>query len=268
MDYSSSTISRSPYAHTDNRCGVDMHFLAYMLSGWARLVSVHEDITVQTGEMLYIPLHCRYQSYWYGHPTVSWISLAFRDFPDPAGRAFPLQRIVPTDSDRDRMLAIPRDRPVDCTAAGQLLTLLGQLLPRMVTADPDPRAARIRQSVQYMEAHPRAPIPELAKQCGMDAITLHGCHGYLIAEFLSPAFNKRTDGYGGCLENRCRFLSIPAAHSQNRPSHHKQPLFLTCPSAARNFASTPKKRECWLSMLQSGKISIRWIDFPPDLAYT
>ena len=66
MDYSSSTISRSPYAHTDNRCGVDMHFLAYMLSGWARLVSVHEDITVQTGEMLYIPLHCRYQSYWYG----------------------------------------------------------------------------------------------------------------------------------------------------------------------------------------------------------
>ena len=66
---------------------------------------------------------------------------------------------------------------------------------------------------------------KLAKQCGMDAITLHGCHGYLIAEFLSPAFNKRTDGYGGCLENRCRFLSIPAAHSQNRPSHHKQPLF-------------------------------------------
>ena len=48
---------------------------------------------------------------------------------------------------------------------------------------------------------------KLAKQCGMDTITLHGCHGYLIAEFLSPAFNKRTDEYGGCLENRCRFLT-------------------------------------------------------------
>ena len=167
MDYSFSTISRNSYAHTDNRCGVDTHFLAYMRSGWARLVSVHEDITVQTGEMLYIPLHCRYQSYWHGHPEVSWISLAFRDFPDPAGRAFPLQRIVPTDDDRAQMLAIPRDRPVDCGAAGQLLTLLGSLLPRMATADPDPRAARIWQSVQYMEAHPRAPIPELAKQCGM-----------------------------------------------------------------------------------------------------
>ena len=45
-----------------------------------------------------------------------------------------------------------------------------------------------------------------AKQAGMDAITLHGCHGYLIAEFLSPVFNQRTDEYGGSFENRCRFL--------------------------------------------------------------
>lgn len=45
-----------------------------------------------------------------------------------------------------------------------------------------------------------------AKQAGMDAITLHGCHGYLIAEFLSPVFNKRTDEYGGSFENRNRFL--------------------------------------------------------------
>ena len=41
---------------------------------------------------------------------------------------------------------------------------------------------------------------------GFDAITLHGTHGYLIAEFLSPLYNKREDEYGGCLENRTRFL--------------------------------------------------------------
>ncbi|MGN1306056.1 MAG: FAD-dependent oxidoreductase [Faecousia sp.] len=45
-----------------------------------------------------------------------------------------------------------------------------------------------------------------AKMAGVDAVTLHGAHGYLIAEFLSPIYNKRTDCYGGSLENRTRFL--------------------------------------------------------------
>lgn len=45
-----------------------------------------------------------------------------------------------------------------------------------------------------------------AQHAGFDAITLHACHGYLLAEFLSPLYNKRNDEYGGSLENRCRFL--------------------------------------------------------------
>ncbi|MBD8070362.1 NADPH dehydrogenase NamA [Bacillus sp. PS06] len=46
-----------------------------------------------------------------------------------------------------------------------------------------------------------------AKEAGFEIIELHGAHGYLINEFLSPLSNKRTDQYGGSLENRYRFLS-------------------------------------------------------------
>lgn len=48
-------------------------------------------------------------------------------------------------------------------------------------------------------------VAGLAKRAGFEMIMIHGGHGWLLNQFFSPYFNRRTDEYGGSLENRCRF---------------------------------------------------------------
>ncbi|MRG86497.1 NADPH dehydrogenase NamA [Salinibacillus xinjiangensis] len=60
---------------------------------------------------------------------------------------------------------------------------------------------KINETVQAFQSGAKR-----AKEAGFDIIEVHGAHGYLINQFLSPLTNQRTDSYGGTTENRYRFL--------------------------------------------------------------
>ena len=98
--------------------------------------------------------------------------------------------------------------------------------PSALPADersPVPRAltiAEIRQlALDWGAAAARAD------KAGFDVVEIHGAHGFLIHQFLSPQANQRTDEYGGSLENRMRFaLEVSRCVRANWPEH--KPLFM------------------------------------------
>ena len=70
--------------------------------------------------------------------------------------------------------------------------------------EPAPAAATESEINEIVDAF--AMAARRADRLGLDAIEIHGAHGYLLHQFLSPISNQRTDAYGGSLENRMRLL--------------------------------------------------------------
>lgn len=68
-----------------------------------------------------------------------------------------------------------------------------------------PRELTTEECEGIMKAFVKGAV--LAKTAGVDGVELHGAHGYLLNQFLSPYTNKRTDKYGGSFTNRMRMLA-------------------------------------------------------------
>jgi NADPH2 dehydrogenase len=64
-----------------------------------------------------------------------------------------------------------------------------------------------------------------AVEAGFDAVEIHGAHGFLLSEFLSPLTNQRTDEYGGTEENRCR-LHLEILSEVRRRVGNTVPIFV------------------------------------------
>jgi len=99
----------------------------------------------------------------------------------------------------------------------QLVHCGGQTTARAAGTQPvAPSAVKVDQYPELPRELSEGEIAELVaafaagatrgREWGFDAVQLHGAHGYLINQFLSPLTNRRTDRYGGSLENRSRFL--------------------------------------------------------------
>jgi 2,4-dienoyl-CoA reductase-like NADH-dependent reductase (Old Yellow Enzyme family) len=88
---------------------------------------------------------------------------------------------------------------------------------------PSPKAMTLEEITIFKNAF--AAAAKRAVQVGFDFIEIHGAHGYLLHQFLSPTINKRTDQYGGNFENRTRLL-LEVVDIVRSIIPKDQPLFL------------------------------------------
>jgi 2,4-dienoyl-CoA reductase-like NADH-dependent reductase (Old Yellow Enzyme family) len=86
-----------------------------------------------------------------------------------------------------------------------------------------PREAGPADLDEVVEAFTRAA--QLAHLAGYEAVELHAAHGYLLHQFLSPLSNRRTDSYGGSLQNRMR-LPLRVARAVREAFPMENPVFV------------------------------------------
>ena len=90
--------------------------------------------------------------------------------------------------------------------------------PMLATMFGTPRELKHEEILDIIQRF--ATAAAICEKAGFEGVQLHGAHGYLISQFLSPLTNKRTDQWGGSIENRSRFLleiykAVRAATSEN-----------------------------------------------------
>jgi len=151
------------------------------------------------------------------------------------------------------------DRPLregnwDLVSASALAYALQSRVPSEITRE---QMTQVRRD--FVEAARRA------EEAGFDAVLLHCTHGYLLSSFLSPLSNRRTDSYGGSLENRMRFpLEVFESVREVWPS--RSPVFVAIPGAdwaeggwepqdAAALAERLKERGCDMAVILTGQTS-------------
>ena len=189
------TFSFSRYHYTDNRAGVADHYIGYMKSGSARLVSDCEQIQLAEGDLFYIPCGCRYQSYWQGsegsegaesagaeggeesqRPAISFDSFAFRYFPERENLYFPLQKVPfgPVAEEVVRLIGLlEADLQVNCRSVGLLYQLLGLMRPYMRFGRRGAESEAVEKAVAYIRSHSDFQVSELARLCHMSESALY-----------------------------------------------------------------------------------------------
>ena len=193
-----------------------LHSFALIESGNAEFFCEGECITVNEGEVIYVPKGCRYRSVWHGVPQTVFYSCHFDTVPfgEPIGkRVFKLQKLENCRNTRDLFLEIAREEsdPVSSLhAVGSFLHLLSKLFPCMRYESDLTLNDRIIDAVRYIEVHYDMPlrVSELASLCHVSPSYFYECFKKEMGTSPIEYKNKITIGHAQRILSDTKDISI------------------------------------------------------------
>ena len=166
-------FSYEKYHHSNASGGAPCHFFAYMERGRCKIVSERGTREFGPGDVFYIPMGLKYQSYWYGDPEISFRSYGFLSFPDAEQKHFCLQKVPCSEDLTEAFRTLPVGLPVDCEILSRFYSAVSQALPQMRSGSFDSAKRIYRDALGYLYTNPQCTVPEMAKACNVSQSMLY-----------------------------------------------------------------------------------------------
>ena len=168
-DYRFFKVHFSDFHHTDNSGGCDLHFLALMVKGRARIETTDGAVlNIQQGQAFYFPKGLRYHSYWYGEPEIEFLSFGFATLPAGDRKRYILQTISDTAGLQELLMKIPtKGKDVDSHTLSFFYHALAKAAPHLVCEPAKTGHALADAAAVCMRKNPYISMPEVASQCGV-----------------------------------------------------------------------------------------------------
>lgn len=174
--YTFKTISFTGHRHNDNSKGIECHFLARMLSGSGRIVTLDkEEMELRAGDVFYLPMGLKYHSYWSsdGETPVAWESYRFTAIPTKSSKTYKMQK-VDAEGDVLKLLdLLAADKSISPYSVGTLYIFWSKILPTMEEDGSDANNSLMEKAKEYISANPDFKVPELARHCGVSESGLY-----------------------------------------------------------------------------------------------
>lgn len=164
-------LSYKSFRHNDSTLhGIEYHFIARIVNGAGHFVTVDSDeLKLSVGDVFYLPKGLKYNSYWTPDESgvVEWESYGFKIFPSSDGKAYAMQKLIPSKDAEYCLDRMKGDMTVGASSIGYLYQFIGHMLPSMTETLPDPDAMLFETAKKYISQNLDFKVKELAKHLGM-----------------------------------------------------------------------------------------------------